>query len=736
VSLILLSLGALIPFPEPASAYTPHAPILIIGDANFLPANGVTGGSGTWNDPYVIEGWDINASTAHGIEIRNTNAYFVVRDVYVHSGRLGLRDGLRLFGVANGQARNSTLDGNDDGVKIIGGSNVTLDTLTLSNNQGSGIDVSGTDGLSIGSSRLLSNTNGIDGFFVTGVRINATEVGGSLWSGVLLSYAQNTTITASMFTNNSGTGVVLYRSDNASISSSLVAWNTAGGIRLNATTNVTVGSTDFLEDGLTIVGTSLDELNSHTIAADNRVNGLPLRYYKDASSLALDGLATGQLIVVNATDVTATNLTIAGADTAISMSYVDRAEVASNTISGNVATGVFLSHVNGLAVIANTVEDNGAGGVVISDATDVDVSGNTFSRNGAGGLGFTATTNASVASNVFRNNLGFAASLVDSSNVTLNGNSFIDYSGALKTVDDRGAENAWDGGYPAGGNFWSSYSGPDAFGGPLQDQPGADGIGDAPFVIDPDSRDRYPLIATVAGDTTPPSVAITAPAEQPPVATSPVPVSGTATDNVGVALVQVRVNGGAWVNASGTSSWSVPVVLSAGPNLVEARAWDLAGNPSAVDSVTVTYDATAPSLLLGSPQDGSVVSGATVLVSGTTEPGTTLTVNGLVAAVAPDGSFSFRIALIEGENVITATARDPAGNSATLTSSVTYAPPAPDEFGWVFPAFLTAFFAALLALVALIGFGHRHPEGEAGQDPPAGPASFEAGPPSFPPPPP
>jgi len=76
VSLILLSLGALIPFPEPASAYTPHAPILIIGDANFLPANGVTGGSGTWNDPYVIEGWDINASTAHGIEIRDSKRQF------------------------------------------------------------------------------------------------------------------------------------------------------------------------------------------------------------------------------------------------------------------------------------------------------------------------------------------------------------------------------------------------------------------------------------------------------------------------------------------------------------------------------------------------------------------------------------------------------------------------------------------------------------------------------------
>jgi parallel beta-helix repeat protein len=54
--------------------------------------------------------------------------------------------------------------------------------------------------------------------------------------------------------------------------------------------------------------------------------------------------------------------------------------------------------------------------------------------------------------------------------------------------------NDWDNGYPSGGNYWSDYIGIDAKNGPLQDQPGSDGIGDTPYVIDIDSQDYYPLM--------------------------------------------------------------------------------------------------------------------------------------------------------------------------------------------------------------------------------------------------
>jgi len=56
------------------------------------------------------------------------------------------------------------------------------------------------------------------------------------------------------------------------------------------------------------------------------------------------------------------------------------------------------------------------------------------------------------------------------------------------------SSNIWDNGYPSGGNFWSNYTGVDEFSGPDQDQPGSDGIGDTPYVIDANNTDRYPLM--------------------------------------------------------------------------------------------------------------------------------------------------------------------------------------------------------------------------------------------------
>jgi hypothetical protein len=68
------------------SVLTPHDPIYIIGNDNFTSANGVVGGSGMADDPYIIENWDISPGSSSGIEIGNTTAYFVIRNCYVHDG--------------------------------------------------------------------------------------------------------------------------------------------------------------------------------------------------------------------------------------------------------------------------------------------------------------------------------------------------------------------------------------------------------------------------------------------------------------------------------------------------------------------------------------------------------------------------------------------------------------------------------------------------------------------------
>jgi len=102
-----------------------------------------------------------------------------------------------------------------------------------------------------------------------------------------------------------------------------------------------------------------------------------------------------------------------------------------------------------------------------------------------------------------------------------------------------------------------------------------------------------PVTLTVSIDLTAPVVSIFAPTNGQVYATAAITVAGTASDlsspTTGVATVEVRTNGGAWLLATGTTSWTRAVTLSPCANAIDVRSRDGAGNYSAVVSVAVTY---------------------------------------------------------------------------------------------------------------------------------------------------
>lgn len=119
------------------------------------------------------------------------------------------------------------------------------------------------------------------------------------------------------------------------------------------------------------------------------------------------------------------------------------------------------------------------------------------------------------------------------------------------------------------------------------------------------------LVVGSSSDLLPPSIAIVNPA--PPTATSttsPVLISGTASDNVGVASI-------AWSNAltgqsgtiGGASTWTLTVPLGSGSNPIAITAWDAAGN-SASSSLTVDLAAGGPAAARGRDRRHNMCSGA------------------------------------------------------------------------------------------------------------------------------
>ena len=119
VMLLFLASLTLIAAPTEGSLVD-HEGIRIRSDAELDPSsnpdNGVVGGSGSSSDPYIIEGWRIGPNTGgSGIEIWNTRADFVIRNVHVSSCNIGLF----LDNVTDARIEDSLLENNSVGLNVM-----------------------------------------------------------------------------------------------------------------------------------------------------------------------------------------------------------------------------------------------------------------------------------------------------------------------------------------------------------------------------------------------------------------------------------------------------------------------------------------------------------------------------------------------------------------------------------------------------------------------------------------
>jgi parallel beta-helix repeat protein len=110
-----------------------HNPISINGNKDFNQTF-VTSGNGTITNPYIIENYTISASKAHGIQIKDTNAYFIVRNVTVSGGRSNYNFGFFLENVSKGYLINNTSIENIAGFVVRDSTNNSLQNNKASNN--------------------------------------------------------------------------------------------------------------------------------------------------------------------------------------------------------------------------------------------------------------------------------------------------------------------------------------------------------------------------------------------------------------------------------------------------------------------------------------------------------------------------------------------------------------------------------------------------------------------------
>jgi hypothetical protein len=190
-------------------------------------------------------------------------------------------------------------------------------------------------------------------------------------------------------------------------------------------------------------------------------------------------------------------------------------------------------------------------------------------------------------------------------------------------------------------------------------------------------------------DTDNPAVTITLPTSGSTFETSSssIDLSGSASDNVGVSQVSWSNSKGGSGTASGTSSWTIAdIQLSEGENALNITAKDAAGNQS-TDTLTVAYippDTTVPVITIQLPTTSGSYSteGSSIDLLGLAADNIGLSqvtwANSKGGSGTASGTSSWSIAgiqLLEGDNTLTVTAIDGAGNQSTDTLTVAYSPP-------------------------------------------------------------
>ncbi len=566
---LLVALHTLLTVPGRASAYTVRSPIYINGNSNFTAANGVTGGSGTPTDPYIIQGWDINASTANAIDIRNTNSYFTIRNVYLHGGGSS-HQGVYLDHVQNGRVEGSIMVGNYLAVWVNYGGHNTINGNNMTGNHEATI-VWYADYVNITSNRVYGNTY-----------------------GVVLSSSQHSTISGNTFTNNglflSGFLSFYYTThtiptDNTVNGKPIYFYKNCRGVTLDG---VTAGE---------VIAANCDQLRLANLNLSNGDVGIEL-YSVDRAEITHNRLNSNQYAGLYQVygiggNITYNNISY-NRNYGVYMLWSNGTAIRGNNATGNAPYGLYVSGCTAPIVQGNVVVGSSNFGIYVWFGSSALVSGNNASAN-MYGIYLSSTTSSTVTKNrAIKQNTGirlvggssiqitennassntYGVFVANATSVTLHNNSLYRNTGyglyvsgstadllywnnlvanGIQAYDNSGPQNRWNLTYPGGGNYWSNYTGVDKCRGPTQtDCTAPDGFGDTPFVINGNTRDYYPLMARAIIPNTRPLASFTVTPSSGYTSTNFTFDASASTDAQDPApLVQVRWK---W-NYSGTDLW-------------------------------------------------------------------------------------------------------------------------------------------------------------------------------------
>ncbi|TET90894.1 MAG: hypothetical protein E3J35_04460 [Methanomassiliicoccales archaeon] len=587
---------------------------------------------------------------SYGTLIANNNVSHNERGIYLRSFDTTVAnntaswnnlDGIYLYGARRNKLVNNTASQNGrHGINLFSSSNITVLDNALTEN---GIFLEG-ESLEHWNTHTINTANTMNG---KPIYYWKNVTGGTIPAGagqVILANCTSVSIENQNVSDGSA-GILLGFSSRARIVNNVIFSNNWDGIGLYSSTNSTILNNIMNNDGLFVDGGLREHWNTHTIDTSNTVNGRPVYYWKNVTGGAVPGGA-GQVILGNCTSVEMSNQNIDNGSTGIQLGFSSGNIILNNFISSHNRDGIFLRESDNNTIKENNMSLNGNHGIHLSWSTNNRIYHNNFIENveqardywgsnqwyddyPSGGNFWNDYTGVDEKSGP-RQNLPSADGMGDTRRhvPSVLGDLYPLMSHFLFTIPSVPSEPrnlqasagngyvnvTWDVPVSDGGSIITNYR---VYRG--------ESSGSEDFLIQignvlehndtglTNGQTYYYKVSAVNGvgegsKSNEANATPSAPANQPPTCTIASPISGakiagtyiisgSASDPDGtVQRVEIRIDEGAWLLATGTSNWNYnwnTTTQPNGPHTIYARSYDGIDNSEEVN-VTITVDNPPP----------------------------------------------------------------------------------------------------------------------------------------------
>jgi parallel beta-helix repeat protein len=468
-------------------------------DNNTLSSNNVTANScdgiylNYFSDNNTLSSNSVAANDQDGIHLDSCSN----NNILENNVAANTYDGIWLGSSFNNTISDNKIVENNRGIAIDSSSNNTIYKNNVTDNNGLGIFLFSSPGNILTNNIMSCNTYnfGVDGDLPSDF-VNQVDASNTVDSKPVCYWINEVDVAVP---SNAGfvalincTGITV---QNLSLS------NNYEGIGLIYTSNSTITANNVIKCDLGIaLGYASKCIISGNNITNNNYDGVALIYSSNCTvwgnTITNDTESGGSGVYLDSL----LNCTVSGNN--ITNNYYGvrlpsssgHSTISRNNITNNTEDGVYLDSSSNWTVCWNSITNNQYG-VYLGGSSNCTVSENDITNNYYG-IRFVTSVNCTISGNNVTNNSYYGVWLSWSSNNNrFLHNNFID--NPQQIYANEPTTNAWDDGYPAGGNYWSDYAGVDLNHGSSQGIAGGDGIGDAAYAVINDAKniDRYPLMA-------------------------------------------------------------------------------------------------------------------------------------------------------------------------------------------------------------------------------------------------